>query len=187
MSARNAVVTGASRGIGKAIAKQLIADGMNCVLVARDQAKLNDAVGELQTSGQVVLGMTCDVAQPAQVEDLFAAVKDRLGGIDVLVNCAGRSGGGITKDITDELWLDVIHTNLNSVFFVTRTALRSQAVRKGGSIINIASTGGKQGVIHGAPYSASKHGVVGFTKALGLELARDHTDITVNAVCPGFV
>ena len=103
-----------------------------------------------------------------------------------LVNCAGKSGGGVTKDISDELWLDVIGANLNSVF-VTRAALRSNALRRGGSIINIARAGGKQGVIHGAPYSAAKHGVVGFTKALGLELARDGADITVNAVCPGFV
>ncbi len=187
MPVRNALVTGASRGIGKAIARRLIADGMNCVLVARDPMTLNDAVGELQAPGLSVLGMTCDVARPAEVEALFAAVTQAQGGIDVLVNCAGRSGGGVTKDIADELWLDVINTNLNSVFFVTRTALRSQAIRKGGSIINIASTGGKQGVVHGAPYSASKHGVVGFTKALGLELARDQADITVNAVCPGFV
>jgi ketoreductase len=73
------------------------------------------------------------------------------------------------------------------VFFVTREVLKSGTMKRGGSIINIASTGGKQGVVHGAPYSASKHGVIGFTKALGLELARDQADITVNAVCPGFV
>lgn len=103
------------------------------------------------------------------------------------MNCAGRSGGGVTKSLTDELWLDVINTNLNSVFFVTRAALKSGTLASGGSIINVASTGGKQGVSHGAPYSASKHGVVGFTKALGLELAWDKADITVNAVCPGFV
>ncbi len=112
---------------------------------------------------------------------------ERFGTIDVLVNNAGRSGGGVTADITDELWLDVINTNLNSVFLMTREVLNAGGMRHKdrGRIINIASTAGKQGVVLGAPYSASKHGVVGFTKALGNELAP--TGITVNAVCPGYV
>ena len=187
MPTRNALITGASRGIGKAIARQLIADGFQCILVSRGAEDLDKAVAELTVDGVTVIGKACDVTDPAQIETLFSYVTETLGGIDVLVNCAGRAGGGITKDVTDKLWLDVINTNLNSIFFVTRTALNSCALRRGGSVINIASTGGKQGVVNGAPYSASKHGVVGFTKALGLELARDQADITVNAVCPGFV
>jgi ketoreductase len=107
--------------------------------------------------------------------------------IDVLVNGAGISGGGLTADVTDSLWQNVINTNLNGQFYVTRDALRLDLIPAGGRIVNIASTGGKQGVLHGAPYSASKHGMVGFTKALGLELARNKSGITVNAVCPGFV
>jgi len=118
---------------------------------------------------------------------MASSAVEKLGPIKVLVNCAGRSGGGVTENIDNELWLSVINTNLNSVFFVTKEVLRSKAMGAGGAIINIASTGGKQGVVHGAPYSASKHGVIGFTKALGLELARKRADITVNAVCPGFV
>lgn len=187
MSIRNAVITGASGGIGGAIARRLTGDGLNCVLVARNEGRLNETAVALAASGRTVLVAPCDVTQPVEVEALFDVVRDRLGQIDVLVNCAGRAGGGVTSAIADELWLDVINTNLNSVFFVTRTALRSQAIRRGGSIINIASTGGKQGVLHGAPSSASKHGVIGFTKALGIELARAGADITVNAVCPSFV
>src|SRR5207248_5132577 len=113
--------------------------------------------------------------------------RQRYGPIDVLVNNAGCSGGGVTAEITDELWLNVIDTNLNSVFRVAREVLTAGGMLElgAGRIINIASTGGKQGVVLGAPYSASKHGVVGFTKALGNELGP--TGITVNAVCPGYV
>jgi ketoreductase len=123
-------------------------------------------------------------------EDICALVQTaviRFGPIDVLVNNAGRSGGGVTTEIADDLWLDVLATNLTSVFMMTRETLTNGGMRaKGrGRIINIASTAGKQGVVLGAPYSASKHGVVGFTKALGNELAP--TGITVNAVCPGYV
>jgi ketoreductase len=115
------------------------------------------------------------------------AAVDAFGPISVLVNNAGRSGGGPTAAISDELWYDVIDTNLNSVFLLTREVLNNGGLAgaRGGRIINIASTAGKQGVLLGAPYSASKHGVVGFTKALGKELAP--SGVTVNAVCPGYV
>lgn len=187
MQARKALITGASKGIGKAIARQLVADGYDCILVARSASTLDQAITELHTPGRQITGVSCDVGQPDQVEQMWRDIAANHGQVDVVVNCAGRSGGGVTKNILDSDWLDVINTNLNAVFYVIRSALKHEAVRRGGSIVNIASTGGKQGVVHGAPYSASKHGVVGFTKALGLELARDGADITVNAVCPGFV
>jgi ketoreductase len=141
----------------------------------------------LQDAGPDVDGAVCDVTSTPDVRRLISAATDRYGPLDILVNNAGRSGGGITAQITDDLWLDVVATNLTSVFLVTREALTAGGMlaRGRGRIVNIASTGGKQGVVLGAPYSASKHGVVGFTKALGLELAR--TGITVNAVCPGYV
>jgi ketoreductase len=131
--------------------------------------------------------MACDVRSLEEIRSLVSAAVYRFGPVDVLVNNVGRSGGGVTADIGDELWLDVVNTNLNSVFFVTREVLNAGGMRRmnRGRIVNIASTAGKQGVILGAPYSASKHGVVGFTKALGNELAP--TGITVNAVCPGYV
>jgi ketoreductase len=186
MNAPKTLITGASRGIGKAIAKRLIADGHDCILVSRGAEQLERTVSELGGPGPRVCAEICDVSDPRQVASLVDRIVDNHGGLDVLINCAGRSGGGVTKDLDDELWLAVINANLNSVFFVTRTILQRGALRERGSIINIASTGGKQGVIHGAPYCAAKHGVVGFTKALGLELARAGTGITVNAVCPGF-
>ena len=132
-------------------------------------------------------GAPCDVRSGTDVKRLVTRAVDRFGTIDVLVNNAGRSGGGVTAELPDDLWSDVIETNLNSVFRVTREVLTTGGMRDKdrGRIINVASTAGKQGVVLGAPYSASKHGVVGFTKALGNELAP--TGITVNAVCPGYV
>lgn len=184
---RTAVVTGATSGIGLAIAKLLADAGHRVYLGARDADRITHTVKELTDQGLEVDGSPCDVGDPAQVRAFVEAAVRRFGTVDILVNNAGRSGGGVTADITDDLWLDVVNTNLNSVFFMTRDVLSVGGMREKswGRIVNIASTAGKQGVVLGAPYSASKHGVVGFTKALGNELGK--TGITVNAVCPGYV
>ena len=184
---RVALITGGTSGIGLAVAERLARDGLKVFVCARNPESVEETVGKLRAAGHDADGMTADVRRGEDVEQLVAAAVRRYGRVDVLVNSAGRSGGGVTSDISDELWYDVIETNLNGVFRVTREVLRSGGSldRGWGRIINIASTGGKQGVVLGAPYSASKHGVVGFTKALGLELAK--TGVTVNAVCPGYV
>ncbi|GAA2719534.1 MULTISPECIES: SDR family NAD(P)-dependent oxidoreductase [Streptomyces] len=184
---RVAIVTGATSGIGLAVTRMLAAAGHRVYLCARDADRVALTVKQLQDRGHQVDGRSCDVRATDQVEALMSAAVERFGPVEVLVNSAGRSGGGSTAEITDELWDDVMSTNLDGVFRVTRAALSTGRMREGtfGRIVNIASTGGKQGVVLGAPYSASKHGVVGFTKALGLELAK--TGITVNAVCPGYV
>ena len=154
---------------------------------ARDADEVTQTVKALRAQDLDVAGTVCDVRDAAQVKGFVQGAVAHFGPVDILVNNVGRSGGGVTADIADELWLDVINTNLNSVFFMTRDTLSVGRMRgRGwGRIVNIASTAGKQGVVLGAPYSASKHGVVGFTKALGNELAK--TGITVNAVCPGYV
>ncbi|MEV6479331.1 3-oxoacyl-ACP reductase FabG [Streptomyces sp. NPDC051576] len=184
---RDALVTGATSGIGLAVARTLAAAGHRVFIGARTAENVTRTVKELREEGYEADGTALDVRDDTSVKAFVRAAVDRYGAVDVLVNNAGRSGGGVTADIADELWHDVIDTNLNSVFRMTRAVLTSGGMRdrSRGRIINIASTAGKQGVVLGAPYSASKHGVVGFTKALGNELAP--TGITVNAVCPGYV
>ncbi|MFI0041051.1 3-oxoacyl-ACP reductase FabG [Streptomyces mutabilis] len=186
-TARVALVTGATSGIGLASARLLASAGHRVFIGARNADNVAATVKDLQAEGLEVDGTVLDVRDTASVDTFVRAAVDRFGTVDVLVNNAGRSGGGVTADLTDELWEDVVETNLTSVFRMTRAVLNAGGMRHKdrGRIINIASTAGKQGVVLGAPYSASKHGVVGFTKALGNELAP--TGITVNAVCPGYV
>jgi ketoreductase len=187
IDSRVALVTGATSGIGLAVTRSLAAAGLSVFVMARDAERLKATLAELTAEGLTVDGLAGDVRVAGDVRAFVAGAIDRFGPVDVLVNNAGRSGGGVTAQIADELWYDVVETNLNSVFRVTREVLAAGGIldRPRGRIINIASTGGKQGVVLGAPYSASKHGVIGLTKALGLELAQ--TGVTVNAVCPGYV
>ncbi|MFI2712184.1 3-oxoacyl-ACP reductase FabG [Micromonospora sp. NPDC018662] len=182
-----ALVTGATSGIGLAVTRALAEQGHRVWICARDAAAVDRTAGELRDKGLEVRGTGADVRDRAAVSALVHAAVDAWGPLGILVNNAGRSGGGATASIADELWDDVIETNLNSVFRVTREVLTAGGMLAAGwgRVVNIASTGGKQGVVYGAPYSASKHGVVGFTKALGLELAK--SGVTVNAVCPGYV
>nr|WCI13840.1 LaxK2 [Streptomyces setonensis] len=186
-SSQHVLVTGATSGIGRAVAEELGRAGARVFLCARTAEDVAGAVKELQDQGIQAAGAACDVTELADLRALVQQAVAQWGPIDVLVNNAGRSGGGVTAQLSDELWDDVIATNLTSVFRLTREVLTAGGMLEAGSgrIINIASTGGKQGVVMAAPYSSSKHGVVGFTKALGLELAK--SGITVNAVCPGYV
>ncbi|SDR10599.1 ketoreductase [Tsukamurella pulmonis] len=178
-----ALVTGGTSGIGYSCAQQLRDAGFRVVVTGRRQDKLDRVVDGMPGIG----GYVNDVRDRAAVQTLVSAVVAEHGPIDILVNNAGRGGGGPIATITDDLWLDVIETDLNSVFWVTRAVLiASPSIRRStGRIINIASTGGKQGVPFGTPYSAAKAGVIGFTKALAKEVAP--TGLTVNAVCPGYV
>ncbi|UGQ11794.1 SDR family NAD(P)-dependent oxidoreductase [Yinghuangia sp. ASG 101] len=186
-TSRCALVTGATRGIGLAVARTLGAAGHRVFITARDGEAVARTVKELEAGGTTAAGTAADVRSGDDVTRLIGAARDAYGTIEILVNNAGRSGGGPTATLSDDLWHDVLDTNLTSVFRVTRETLTAGGLGEAswGRIVNIASTGGKQGVVLATPYSASKHGVVGFTKALGLELAR--TGVTVNAVCPGYV
>ncbi|AVZ77925.1 ketoacyl reductase (plasmid) [Streptomyces lunaelactis] len=182
-----ALVTGATAGIGLTVARDLGRRGHRVFICARTEQQVKQTVEDLREEGFEAEGIGADVRSRESVADLVAAAVETFGPLGILVNNAGRSGGGATADLADELWYDVIDTNLNGVFLVTSEVLRNGGMADAayGRIVNIASTAGKQGVLLGAPYSASKHGVVGFTKALGKELAP--RGITVNAVCPGYV
>ena len=184
---RVALVTGGTSGIGLSVVRTLAQAGHAVYLCGRNADRVAEVTKGLADEGLHVDGTTCDVTARDQIPGLVRAAVDRFGPIEILVNNAGRGGGGVTAELPDALWDDVIATNLTGTFLVTREVLAAGGLRERtwGRIVNIASTGGKQGVVLAAPYSASKHGVVGFTKALGLELAK--TGITVNAVCPGYV
>jgi ketoreductase len=184
---RVALVTGATSGIGLEVARSLGREGHAVFVVARNAENVQTTVKQLKEEGIEADGAATDVTSTEDIRSAVQKAVDVFGPVEILVNNAGRGGGGITAELDEDLWLDVIDTNLNGVFRFTKEVLSTGQMTKGtwGRIINIASTGGKQGVVFAAPYSASKHGVVGFSKAVGIELAK--SGITVNAVCPGYV
>uniref|UniRef100_UPI00278C1568 SDR family NAD(P)-dependent oxidoreductase n=1 Tax=Streptomyces sp. KL118A TaxID=3045153 RepID=UPI00278C1568 len=148
---RVALVTGATSGIGLATARLLAAQGHRVLLGARTESDVIATAKSLRNDGLDAEGQTLDVRDAASITAFVGAAVERFGRIDVLVNNAGRSGGGVTADISDELWDDVIDTNLNSVFRMTREVLGAGGMRHQdrGRIINVASTAGKQGVVLG--------------------------------------
>ncbi|MFJ5855751.1 SDR family oxidoreductase [Enterobacter cancerogenus] len=186
MNTKRVLITGGSGGIGIAIASAFSAAGYRCVLTGRNMARLQAACESLNPPPEYLMG-DIDLSNSKNVEQLIEECEHQGMLFDVLINCAGKEGGGRTEDIPYDYWENILKTNLSSVFYIVKNMLNKKLINPGGSIINIASTGGKQGVVYGAPYSASKHGVVGLSKSVGLELAKRNMDITVNAVCPGFV
>ncbi len=180
-----AVVTGASRGIGKSIALALAAQGATIVAVDMDQAATDAIVAELIAGGAKALGVVGNVTVTQDVERMIDAAVEAFGRVDILVNNAGITRDGLLVRMKDEDWDAVLTVNLKGAFLCTRAASKVMAKQRYGRIINIASIVGQMGNAGQANYCASKAGLIGLTKSNARELAK--RSVTVNAVAPGFI
>jgi 3-oxoacyl-[acyl-carrier protein] reductase len=180
-----AVVTGASRGIGLAIAQRLGEMGAKLGLCSRDPKKLEAATQQLRAVASAVFAMPVDVTRADQISSFVQAAQKSLGPIDILVNNAGVGWFGPTQDATEEAWDSVLDTNLKSVFLMSKAVAPSMIERKTGHIINIASLAGKNTFKNGGVYCASKWGLMGLTGCMAEDLRQ--YGIRVSAVCPGTV
>ncbi len=184
---RVAFVTGASRGIGAAIAQKLAADGLHVVAVARGIEKLQAVCKEIETAGGSAEAVVCDIADAKALAGAIESTIEKHGHLDVLVNNAGITRDGLLLRMEDEDFDSVINTNLKSAFVAIRAAARSMIRLKnvGGRIINISSVAGVAGNAGQANYAASKAGLIGLSKTVAKELAGKA--VTCNVVAPGFI
>ena len=178
-----ALVTGGSAGIGKAIALSLGREGVRVAICGRSRETLQRAFEEVSSAVPSVQQIQCDVSELSEVEAMVEGVISNWGRVDILVNNAGALEDTPIDSPNDDGWRSVMETNLNGTYFVTSRVVPHMP--NGGRIVNVSSVLGKIGVPGASAYCASKHGLIGFTRALSLELAP--RKITVNAVCPGWV
>jgi 3-oxoacyl-[acyl-carrier protein] reductase len=185
LSGQTAIVTGASRGLGKAMAIALGANGAQVTCVARNEEKLKETVAEIEAAGGKAEYAVCDVADRESVDQVVDDVVQRFEKLDILVNNAGITRDNLLPRMSDEEWDDVIATNLRSAFLLSRAASRYMMRARYGRIINITSVSGLIGNPGQTNYSASKAGLIGLTRSLSRELAG--RKVTINAVAPGFI
>jgi len=185
LAGKVSLVTGASRGIGLAIAKALAVEGAQVVLGARDLARLEGPVREIEAAGGKATGVVLDVAHRGSVEQAFEILLARYGRLDHLVNNAGITRDNLVLRMKPEDWDQVLATNLTGAFHCTQAALRPMLKQRSGRIVNVTSVVGVTGNAGQANYAASKAGIIGLTKSVAREVAS--RSITVNAVAPGFI
>ena len=186
LAGQTALVTGASRGIGRAVALELAGAGATvAVNYASSSGAAEEVVAQISAAGGSAYALKADVSQEDQVEQLMAAVLERSGSLDVLVNNAGITRDGLLMRMKTEDWQAVLELNLSGVFLCTRAITRTMLKQKRGRIINITSVVGLMGNAGQANYAAAKAGVIGLTRSTARELAS--RGITVNAVAPGFI
>ncbi len=182
----SALVTGASRGIGAAIARALAADGWPVGVNCRgDTGSADRVVADVEAAGGAALRVAGDVTDAEAAESIFAALEERFGPVLVLVNNAGVRSDGLAPTIDDDMWARVLDTNLTAAFRLTRRALTGMMRARFGRVVNIASVSGRHAAPGQANYAAAKAGLIGMTKTVAAEVAR--RGVTVNAVAPGFI
>jgi 3-oxoacyl-[acyl-carrier protein] reductase len=182
LTGQTAVVTGSTRGIGRAVAGALHAAGAKVAIVGRDETRAKAVAAEL---GEHALGVVADVGTAAEVEKAIATIEQGLGPVDILVNNAGITRDNLLIRMSEEEWAEVLRANLTGAFNTTRAVLKGMMKRKRGRIINVASIIGLTGNKGQANYAASKAGLIGFTKSVAKEYGS--RNILVNAVAPGFI
>jgi NAD(P)-dependent dehydrogenase (short-subunit alcohol dehydrogenase family) len=183
---RVALVTGAGRGIGRAIALAFAAEGARVVVTARTVAELDPAVEEIRRAGGQALAIRADLVEPGAVTQVLQQTRDQFGPVQILVNNAGIGSSANPKPVVefdDEFWELSLRLNLTVPYLFCKAVLPDMLSHRWGRILNVASINGRVPSLHGAAYTASKHGLLGLTRTLALEVARD--GITVNAICPG--
>jgi 3-oxoacyl-[acyl-carrier protein] reductase len=185
LAGKVAVVTGGSRGIGRAIVLGLSAQGAKVAICARNPEAAQKVVAEIEATGAEGMAIVADISREAEADGLIQAGLKRFGRLDILVNNAGITKDGLLIRMKEEDWDTVLDVNLKGAFFTTRAALRPMLRAQSGRIVNISSVAGTMGIPGQANYSASKAGLIGFTKAVAKEVAS--RSITVNAVAPGFI
>ncbi len=180
-----ALVTGGGRGIGRTIALALAEAAVFVVVTGRDGAKLNETQTAITEHGGRSMSLTCDVADSASVASAFGQIRATVGSVDILVNNAGITHGGKLHQTPDDIWEQIMQTNVNGTFYCCKAALPDMIRKRWGRIVTIASLMGMVGAPFSSAYSTSKHAQLGLTRSLAPEVAR--YNITVNAICPGWV